>query len=146
MQGHVFSCYTMLTKPVVRCVDVRTLCFRNKISEKECSMQDPISLLVAFLAGAVSFLSPCVLPLFPSYLSFITGMSFDELIAVESHSLKPVITNSVTFISGFSIVFIATGASLGSFGGFLLDYRNIGSSPSRVGENSMKKGLSTREI
>jgi len=65
------------------------------------------------------------LPLFPSYLSFVTGMSFDELTAVESHSLKPVITNSVTFISGFSIVFIATGASLGSLGGFLLDYRNI---------------------
>ena len=88
-------------------------------------MQDPINLLVAFSAGAVSFLSPCVLPLFPSYLSFITGMSFDELTAAESRSLKPVITNSVMFISGFSVVFIATGASIGSLGGLLLGYRNI---------------------
>ena len=88
-------------------------------------MQDPINLLVAFSAGAFSFLSPCVLPLFPSYLSFITGMSIEELSAAKSRSLKPVITNSLTFIAGFSIVFIATGASLGSVGGLLLDYRNI---------------------
>ena len=88
-------------------------------------MQDPINLLVAFGAGAFSFLSPCVLPLFPSYLSFITGMSFDELTAAESRSLKPVITNSVMFIAGFSVVFIATGASIGSLGGLLLNYRNI---------------------
>ena len=88
-------------------------------------MQDPVNLLVAFTAGAFSFLSPCVLPLFPSYLSFITGMSVDELSAAKSRSLKPVITNSLMFISGFSIVFIATGASLGSLGGLLLDYRNV---------------------
>jgi cytochrome c-type biogenesis protein len=88
-------------------------------------MQDPVNLLVAFTAGALSFMSPCVLPLFPSYLSFITGMSVDELSAVKSRSLKPVIMNSVMFISGFSIVFIATGASVGSLGGLLLDYRNI---------------------
>ena len=88
-------------------------------------MQDSVNLLVAFTAGTFSFLSPCVLPLFPSYLSFITGMSVDELSAAKSRSLKPVITNSLMFISGFSIVFIATGASLGSLGGLLLDYRNI---------------------
>jgi cytochrome c-type biogenesis protein len=88
-------------------------------------MQDPVNLLVAFTAGAFSFLSPCVLPLFPSYLSFITGMSVDELSAMKSRSLKPVIMNSVMFISGFSIVFIATGASVGSLGELLLDYRNI---------------------
>jgi len=88
-------------------------------------MQDPVNLLVAFTAGAFSFLSPCVLPLFPSYLSFITGMSVDELSAAKSRSLKPVITNSLTFIAGFSIVFIATGASVGSLGGLLLDYRNV---------------------
>ena len=88
-------------------------------------MQDPVNVFVAFSAGAFSFLSPCVLPLFPSYLAFITGMSIDELSAAKSRSLKPVITNSVMFIAGFSIVFIATGASLGSLGGRLLDYRNI---------------------
>ena len=88
-------------------------------------MQDPVNVFVAFSAGAFSFLSPCVLPLFPSYLAFITGMSIDELSAAKSRSLKPVITNSMMFIAGFSIVFIATGASLGSLGGRLLDYRNI---------------------
>jgi len=88
-------------------------------------VQDSVNLLVAFTAGAFSFLSPCVLSLFPSYLSFITGMSVDELSAAKSRSLKPVITNSLMFISGFSIVFIATGASLGSLGGLLSDYRNI---------------------
>src|SRR5262249_59523755 len=71
-------------------------------------MQDPVNLFVAFSAGAFSFLSPCVLPLFPSYLAFITGMSIDELSDVKSRSLKPVITNSMMFIAGFSIVFIAT--------------------------------------
>src|SRR5262249_48862201 len=88
-------------------------------------MQDPVNVFVAFSAGTLSFLSPCVLPLFPSYLAFITGMSIDELSAAKSRSLKPVITNSMMFIAGFSIVFIATGASLGSLGGRLLDYRNI---------------------
>ena len=88
-------------------------------------MQTPVSVLVAFMAGALSFLSPCVLPLFPSYISFITGMSFDELAAAKSRSLKPVITNSVMFISGFSLVFIVMGASIGSLAGLLLGYRNI---------------------
>lgn len=88
-------------------------------------MQEPINVFVAFMAGAFSFLSPCVLPLFPSYLSFITGMSFDELTGTESRSSKAVVTNSLMFISGFSLVFIAMGASIGSLGGLLLGYRNI---------------------
>jgi cytochrome c-type biogenesis protein len=88
-------------------------------------VQSPVNFLVAFMAGAFSFVSPCVLPLFPSYLSFITGMSFDELTATESRSLKPAITNSIMFIFGFSVVFTAMGASIGSLGGMFLDHRKI---------------------
>src|SRR5712691_11031645 len=89
-------------------------------------METPVNFLVAFMAGAFSFLSPCVLPLFPSYLSFITGVSFDELGSAESRSLKkPVVVNSIMFISGFSAVFITMGASIGFLGGILFGYRNI---------------------
>ena len=89
-------------------------------------METPVNFVVAFIAGAFSFLSPCVLPLFPSYLSFITGVSFDELDPAESRSLKnPVIANSIMFISGFSAVFITMGASIGFLGGILFGYRNI---------------------
>ena len=88
-------------------------------------MQDQVTMFVAFLAGTFSFLSPCVLPLFPSYLSFITGMSVEELAAKESRSLRPVVKNSLLFIAGFSLVFIAMGASLGLLGAMLFAYRNI---------------------
>jgi cytochrome c-type biogenesis protein len=88
-------------------------------------LNDQITIFVAFLAGTFSFLSPCVLPLFPSYLSFITGMSFEEIASTESRSLKPVVKNSLLFIAGFSLVFISMGASAGFLGGLLFNYRNI---------------------
>jgi cytochrome c-type biogenesis protein len=76
-------------------------------------MQDQLSIFVAFLGGSFSFLSPCVLPLFPSYLSFITGMSVEELSEARAKTLKPVLQNSLLFVFGFSMVFIAMGASAG---------------------------------
>lgn len=88
-------------------------------------MQGQVTIFVAFAAGAFSFLSPCVLPLFPSYLSFITGMSVEELTAQESRSLGPVVKNSLLFIAGFSLVFISMGASAGFLGELLINYRNI---------------------
>ncbi len=88
-------------------------------------MHDQVTIFVAFLAGTFSFLSPCVLPPFPSYLSFITGMSVEELAATESRFLRPVVKNSLLFISGFSLVFIAMGASAGFLGEMLFNYRNI---------------------
>ncbi len=68
-----------------------------------------LNIMVAMAAGLLSFLSPCVLPLFPSYLSFITGISFDELDggALNPGSRKVVMLNSVLFILGFSFVFIS---------------------------------------
>jgi cytochrome c-type biogenesis protein len=81
--------------------------------------------LVAFSAGLFSFLSPCVLPLFPSYLSFITGMSVGDL----SKDLTPaarrrVLLHSATFVIGFSLVFVALGASFSAAGQLLFQYRD----------------------
>ncbi len=85
---------------------------------------ESLGVAVAFSAGLLSFLSPCVLPLFPSYLSFITGMSVDRLAAdVSAGSRRRVILHSLAFIAGFSLVFIALGASFSAAGRFLLDYR-----------------------
>ncbi len=85
---------------------------------------ESLGVAVAFSAGLLSFLSPCVLPLFPSYLSFITGMSVDRLAAdVGAGSRGRVILHSLAFIVGFSLVFIALGASFSAAGQFLLDYR-----------------------
>jgi cytochrome c-type biogenesis protein len=82
---------------------------------------------VAFTAGFLSFLSPCVLPLLPSFVGFITGMSFQELTSEENSSaaLKSTIINSLLFIVGFSIVFIALGATATALGGALNKYQNI---------------------
>ncbi|MEW6003325.1 MAG: cytochrome c biogenesis protein CcdA [Nitrospirota bacterium] len=83
-----------------------------------------ISFPLAFLAGLLSFLSPCVLPLVPSYVSFITGISFEDLTA--DHDKKRnrylTITNSLAFISGFSSIFVALGVSSSEIGKFLFDF------------------------
>lgn len=83
-----------------------------------------ISLSLAFLAGVLSFLSPCVLPLIPSYVSFITGISFKDLTVgtdrKKIHYLT--ITNSIAFILGFSTVFIALGISSSAVGSFFFQY------------------------
>lgn len=80
-----------------------------------------VSVLVAFTAGLISFLSPCILPMIPSYLAFITGISLEELSQDQNLKKvrKSVITNSLFFILGFSILFIAMGASATFVGKFL---------------------------
>lgn len=86
---------------------------------------ESLGVLVAFSAGIFSFLSPCVLPLFPSYLSFITGMSVDHLATdVSAAGRRRAVAHSVAFIVGFSLVFIALGASFSAAGQILLDYRD----------------------
>jgi cytochrome c-type biogenesis protein len=87
-------------------------------------MGGDVTLLVAFSAGVLSFLSPCVLPLFPSYLSFITGMSVDQLRGVGVDRAK-VAGHSLAFIVGFSLVFVAMGASLSALGQLLFDHRDL---------------------
>lgn len=71
-----------------------------------------ISLLLAFSAGILSFASPCVLPLIPSYVTYITGLSLERLRSEEGkgHGLETFF-HSLAFVIGFSIVFISLGAS-----------------------------------
>src|SRR3972149_1751934 len=84
-----------------------------------------VSLLMAFRAGLLSFLSPCVLPVIPSYLSYITGLSFEDLTGSQDRGRirKITITNSLLFIAGFSFIFVMLGASSSFLGRFLYDYQ-----------------------
>lgn len=84
-----------------------------------------ISLVAAFSAGLLSFVSPCVLPLVPSYISYITGLSLDQLAdAAERQRFRtPIIVNSLLFIAGFSCVFVAFGASASLIGQVLITYQ-----------------------
>ena len=85
-----------------------------------------ISLLAAFSAGLLSFVSPCVLPLVPSYISYITGLSVEQLTdASERNKFKSaIILNALLFIGGFSTVFIAFGASASFLGQILMTYQD----------------------
>ncbi len=85
-----------------------------------------ISLFAAFTAGFLSFISPCVLPLVPSYVSYITGLSVEQLASPETrHRFRgPIMANSLLFIGGFSCVFIAFGASATLVGQFLVAYQD----------------------
>lgn len=86
-----------------------------------------VSYTLAFVAGLLSFLSPCVLPLVPAYLSFVTGLSLDDL--VQRNRTARVIKRTVVFILGFSVIFIALGASSSFIGSLFLrfqDYLRIG--------------------
>jgi len=81
--------------------------------------------LAAFLAGLISFLSPCVLPLVPGYVSLISGVGVEELKAQEGRLLRKVMLNSAAFILGFSIVFITLGAISTEVGLFLARYKSL---------------------
>lgn len=79
---------------------------------------------IAFFAGVLSFFSPCVLPLVPSYMIFLSGATISDYgeLAQARHK-KAVIIHSCSFIVGFSLVFIGLGVSSSFLGGFLLDYQ-----------------------
>lgn len=79
--------------------------------------------LAAFFAGLVSFLSPCVLPLVPGYVSLIAGVGLDELKAPKSSIRKKILMNSIAFIVGFSIVFVTLGAISTEVGQLLARYK-----------------------
>lgn len=83
-----------------------------------------VGLLWAFLAGAVSFLSPCVLPLVPGYVSYVAGRSLDDLVEPGfSAARMAVLGLSGSFVLGFSLVFVALGASATALGQLLQSYR-----------------------
>ncbi len=83
-----------------------------------------ISVFTAFLAGVISFLSPCVLPLVPAYVSYVAGQSFEQV--SQEHDKRQRLrtaTLGLFFVLGFSTVFVALGASATALGGWLLKYR-----------------------
>ncbi|HTZ98389.1 MAG TPA: cytochrome c biogenesis protein CcdA [Terriglobales bacterium] len=80
--------------------------------------------IAAFLAGLVSFLSPCVLPLVPGYVSLISGVGVEQIKSQESQLLRKIMLNSVSFILGFSVVFITLGALSTEVGQLLARYKS----------------------
>jgi cytochrome c-type biogenesis protein len=79
-----------------------------------------LSFPIAFLAGLLSFLSPCVLPLVPSYVTFITGMSLEDLQKTRRNTFL----HAVLFVVGFTLVFLALGAGATMLGQLMLRYRD----------------------
>jgi cytochrome c-type biogenesis protein len=99
-----------------------------------------VSFIAAFVAGVLSFISPCVLPLIPGYLSFISGVTLDEMqglpaaaragggavaVAAAPAGRRRVIVTSLFFILGFSLVFVSLGATASVLGQFLMERLRI---------------------
>jgi len=85
-------------------------------------MSDQVTLFAAFVAGILSFISPCVLPLIPGYVSFVSGASLEEIRGgggATSATRKQILLTSLAFVLGFSLVFVALGASASAVGKFL---------------------------
>ena len=81
---------------------------------------------VAFLYGLLSFFSPCVLPLIPSYFCFITGLTLEELTEVPKAAIRrKIMLSTLAFVTGFSLVFIALGASASYVGSLLSEHKGI---------------------
>jgi cytochrome c-type biogenesis protein len=83
-------------------------------------MNESVGIAVAFFAGVLSFLSPCVLPLVPSYLSFVTGMSLEDL--EEGVDRRAALIHATLFVTGFTIIFLLLGASASFLGQFFRYY------------------------
>ena len=81
-----------------------------------------VALAIAFAAGIIAFLSPCVLPLAPGYVSYVTGLTGAEL-ADPAGRRGRVVVGSLLFVLGFSIVFVSYGLAFGSIGSLLLQYQ-----------------------
>jgi cytochrome c-type biogenesis protein len=84
-----------------------------------------LNILTAFLAGLLSFVSPCVLPLIPAYLSFLTGSSVEELKAQsDARSRTRTMLHALAFVAGFTVVFEAIGLSASALGSAFIDYKD----------------------
>jgi len=84
-----------------------------------------VGILVAFLAGLLSFLSPCVLPLVPSYVSFITGLGVEELESGGERVRRVTLLHSLLFVAGFTLIFLLMGASATYVGQLLRLYQDV---------------------
>jgi cytochrome c-type biogenesis protein len=83
-----------------------------------------LALPIAFLAGIIAFVSPCVLPLAPGYISYVTGLTGAEL-GDQGRSRGRVLLGSILFVLGFSVVFVSYGVLFGSIGARLLEYQSV---------------------
>lgn len=90
-------------------------------------MDDSVGIVTAFIAGIISFVSPCVLPVVPAYLSFVSGLSIEEMrsTGADKSRRRTMLLNCLAFVGGFSAVFIALGASATFVGAFLNDNMQI---------------------
>ena len=101
------------------------------IAETVASGSLLLAMLLAFAAGIVSFASPCVLPLAPGYLSYVTGLTGAEIAGEERAGTTTVavksrvLLGSVLFVLGFSVVFVSYGLLFGGLGSLLLEYQSI---------------------
>lgn len=84
-----------------------------------------VSLVAAFGAGFLSFISPCVLPLIPGYISYVSGMSLEDMRTADTGARRRLMIATLLFILGFSIVFMAMGASASAIGALLLQHVRI---------------------
>ncbi len=85
------------------------------------------ALLFSLWMGVVSFISPCILPLIPSYVSYITGISYDELMdrSVRRKNINLTLFHSMVFVAGFTVVFVLLGATVSLAGQFLIEYLKV---------------------
>ncbi|MEO5894174.1 MAG: cytochrome c biogenesis protein CcdA [Vicinamibacterales bacterium] len=90
-------------------------------------MSDQVTLLAAFAAGFLSFVSPCVLPLIPGYVSFVSGLTLEEMRGdtAVTNARRQVLVASLWFVLGFSLVFIALGATASVIGKVILQNQPI---------------------
>ena len=86
---------------------------------------DEINIFIAFGAGFLSFISPCVLPLYPAFLSYITGMSVSEIKEENTKMNKKALLHTIFFLIGFSSIFIMIGFTASAVSEFLLTYQDI---------------------
>ncbi len=84
-----------------------------------------LTFTTAFIAGMLSFISPCILPLAPGYVAMISGVSVEELRERQAGTHWRVLLNALLFVLGFSILFVALGASAGAAGRFLSAHREL---------------------
>lgn len=88
-------------------------------------MTTDLTILTIFFAGLISFISPCVLPLVPPYLTYLAGVSLEELTSTEAKTnvRTRVLTNAAAFVLGFTTVFVALGAGASSIGSMVRQYQ-----------------------
>ena len=88
-------------------------------------MATDINLFLAFGAGFLSFISPCTLPLYPAFISYITGMSLDELKSDSKRMSRSGMLHTLFFLIGFSIIFVVLGFATSFVGTFFIENQEI---------------------